>query len=82
MGHGPLKIDPAIERFNTMREEAYLNFRWTRRTIRTGILGFIVVPVAVYYLADQYNLRYSWAGTLKGEPLSIKARASQENTEN
>ncbi|KAF4615220.1 hypothetical protein D9613_002806 [Agrocybe pediades] len=76
MGHGPVKTDPAIERFNTMREQAYLNFRWTRRTIRTGILGFIVVPAAVYYIADKYEMRWDFSGRLKGEPLTIDSNKS------
>lgn len=40
------------------REDAYLKFRWTRRTTRTAILGFIVIPGAMYYLASQYNVRF------------------------
>lgn len=40
------------------REDAYLKFRWTKRTTRTAILGFIVIPGAMYYLASQYNVRF------------------------
>ncbi|KAF9036777.1 hypothetical protein BJ165DRAFT_1532874 [Panaeolus papilionaceus] len=76
MGHGPVKIDPAIERFSRMREDAYLGFRWTRRTTRTFALGVLVVPAAIYYLADNYTGKYSFAGKLKGESLENKAAAS------
>jgi hypothetical protein len=77
MGHGPLKIDPAIERFNTMREDAYLNFRWTNRTVRTAVLGVIVVPAAVYYLADRYYQRFDWAGRPKGQSILVTAPQPQ-----
>ncbi|KAJ3504868.1 hypothetical protein NLJ89_g7717 [Agrocybe chaxingu] len=73
MGHGPVKIDPAIERFNNMRESAYLNFRWTNCTVRTAVLGFIVVPAAVFYLADRYNQRFNFTATRKGQSLYVGA---------
>jgi hypothetical protein len=72
MGHGCVKNDPAIDRFNTMRENAYLNFRWTRRTMRTAFIGFVVAPVAVYYVASAFHLRWDWAGKLKGQSLAAK----------
>jgi len=80
MGHGPVKIDPAVERFNTMREEAYLHFRWTRRTVRTALLGFVIVPAAVFYIAERYHLRWDFSGKLKGEPLATgPPRAKNED---
>ncbi|KAG5645839.1 hypothetical protein DXG03_005181 [Asterophora parasitica] len=57
-GNPLVKEDPAIERFNRMREEAYLKFRWTSKTVRTAIVGFIILPSAVYYLASEYQVRY------------------------
>jgi len=73
-----VKIDPAIERFNTMRESAYLNFRWTRRTMRTAFFGFVVAPLAVYYVASAFHLRWDWAGKLKGQPLAVKPSKAKE----
>ncbi|KDR73428.1 hypothetical protein GALMADRAFT_251085 [Galerina marginata CBS 339.88] len=81
MGHGPVKIDPAIERFNTMREEAYLSFRWTRRTVRTAVLGFVVFPAAVFLIASKYHLRWDYSGKLKGESLATVVSPSQSNDE-
>ncbi|TFK72556.1 hypothetical protein BDN72DRAFT_894717 [Pluteus cervinus] len=75
MGHGPVKEDPAVERFNQMREEAYLKFRWTRRTVRTAVLGFIIVPGTLYFLASRYNTRYDWVGRRRGEPLTVGAKS-------
>ncbi|KAF5331024.1 hypothetical protein D9619_005726 [Psilocybe cf. subviscida] len=70
MGHGAVKVDPAIERFNTMREEAYLHFRWTKRTVRTGLLGFVIVPGALYYLSTQYYQHWDFLGKRKGEAIA------------
>ncbi|EAU88126.1 hypothetical protein CC1G_03798 [Coprinopsis cinerea okayama7 len=64
--------DPAIDRFNSMRENAYLNFRWTRKTVTTAVIGFIVVPVAIYYGTVASTNRWNWNGKRKGEPLAIK----------
>ncbi|KAF8226185.1 hypothetical protein L208DRAFT_1303085, partial [Tricholoma matsutake] len=66
---GLCQEDPAIERWNRMRQDAHLNFRWTRRTTRTAVLGFIIVPGMVYYLASKYNLKFNWTKR-KGESLS------------
>ncbi|KAF5386732.1 hypothetical protein D9615_001783 [Tricholomella constricta] len=67
-GNPLVKEDPAIERFNRMREEAYLNFRWTRRTVRTAVVGIIVIPGVVYYLASKFHNKFNWLQR-KGEPL-------------
>ena len=38
------------------REEAYLHFRWTRRTTRTAIIGGLIIPGIVYYCASKYQV--------------------------
>ncbi|KAJ8583546.1 hypothetical protein M405DRAFT_866952 [Rhizopogon salebrosus TDB-379] len=65
-----LKLDPAIERWNRMREDAYKHFKFTPRTTRVAIYGFVLVPGAIYYLASQTHLKWSWAGKRKGEALA------------
>ncbi|KAF8634361.1 hypothetical protein AX15_000972 [Amanita polypyramis BW_CC] len=72
--HGTVKIDPAIERFNRMREEAYKHFKWTRTTVRTTVLGFIVVPGILYYLAGTGYRRWDWVARRKGEPLDVSSQ--------
>lgn len=68
------------------RESAHLRFRWNRSTARTGLLGFIVVPGLMYYIASKTDVsvpfrcsysrlnslqgRWDWNGKLKGEPLA------------
>ncbi|KAF8327043.1 hypothetical protein F5887DRAFT_899191, partial [Amanita rubescens] len=64
--------DPAIERFNRMREEAYKNFRWTKTTVRTAMLGFVVVPGIFYYLSSAGYHRWDWIARRKGESLIQK----------
>ncbi|KAF9451220.1 hypothetical protein P691DRAFT_757500 [Macrolepiota fuliginosa MF-IS2] len=79
MGHGSIKEDPAIERFNTMRETSYLRFKWTPATVRTALLGFIVVPSAIYYFADKYHVRWDWVGRRRGQPLDTVAAKAQQS---
>lgn len=41
------------------RESAYLRFRWTPTTVRATMLGFVLVPLALYYIADRHDVRDS-----------------------
>ncbi|KAG2146967.1 uncharacterized protein EDB93DRAFT_1148298 [Suillus bovinus] len=65
-----LKVDPAIERWNRMREDAYKHFRFTPRTTWVTMCGFVLVPGAIYYLASKTHLKWKWAGKRKGEALT------------
>ena len=38
------------------RESAYLNFKWTRKTVTTSVVGFIVVPAILYYATVKTNV--------------------------
>ncbi|KAF8892695.1 hypothetical protein BD779DRAFT_1205329 [Infundibulicybe gibba] len=75
-GHGA--EDPAIERFNRMREEAYKNFRWTRQTTRTALLGFIIVPGVIYYFSNQYHMKWDWVAKRKGESLDTVSKSQTD----
>ncbi|KAF9228041.1 hypothetical protein BS17DRAFT_813908 [Gyrodon lividus] len=61
-----LKLDPAIERWNRMREDVYKHFRFTRRTTLISLTGFVLVPGTIYYLASQTH-----ASTLTYTKLSL-----------
>ncbi|KAL1743274.1 hypothetical protein HDZ31DRAFT_83515 [Schizophyllum fasciatum] len=52
---GVLKPDPAIERFNILRENSHTRFRWTRHSIKTALVGVVAVPVAIW-LSASYGL--------------------------
>ncbi|KLO07383.1 hypothetical protein SCHPADRAFT_836826, partial [Schizopora paradoxa] len=67
-----IQLDPAVERWNRMREDTYKNFKWNNRTARAAIIGMAIVPGVVYYIATKTDRRYSWAGTRKGEHLDQK----------
>jgi len=77
-GHGYVKHDPAIERWNAMRENAYKHFRFTPRTTIQSLCGLVVVPGVVLYIASQTNLKWEWRGKLKTESLSRNPPAPAE----
>ncbi|THU99379.1 hypothetical protein K435DRAFT_388534 [Dendrothele bispora CBS 962.96] len=68
--HGSFKPDPAVENFNTWREQHYLRFRWTRPNVKVAILGFIVAPVTLYAITHATTDRWAWNGKLKDSTLS------------
>ncbi|KAI0373365.1 hypothetical protein BV20DRAFT_1050253 [Pilatotrama ljubarskyi] len=69
-GHGYTKIDPAVERWNTMRESVYHNFRFNSRTARQSILGMVVFPAALFAVAYSQDMKWGWTGKRKGESLA------------
>ncbi|KAL4064307.1 hypothetical protein J3A83DRAFT_4096488, partial [Scleroderma citrinum] len=62
-------LDPAIERWNCMREDAYKHFRFNRRATLITLTGCLFVPTAIYYLASQTHHMFRWTGKRKGESL-------------
>ncbi|KAH8829690.1 hypothetical protein DL96DRAFT_1599154 [Flagelloscypha sp. PMI_526] len=62
-GHGcsqgiyPPTEDPAIPRYDAMRENAHKGFKWTRGTVRTGIVGLVIIPVATYFAVRKFDVR-------------------------
>jgi len=78
-GHTPtIKHDAAIERWNTMRERIYLNFRFTRLATRNVVALGVVVPAATLYLMYSQDLHWDWRGKQKGESLKRAVPASEE----
>ncbi|EIW85283.1 hypothetical protein CONPUDRAFT_150105 [Coniophora puteana RWD-64-598 SS2] len=68
--HSFIKLDPAVERWNRMREDAYKHFRFTPRTTFVSLMGFVFVPGAIYYLSTQTTNKWSWAGKRKDQALA------------
>ncbi|KDQ59415.1 hypothetical protein JAAARDRAFT_126720, partial [Jaapia argillacea MUCL 33604] len=62
--------DPAIERWNHMREAAYKHFRFTPRSTWIVFCGLVLVPGTVYYLNSSSDMKYSWDGKRRGESLT------------
>eukprot|EP00056_Hartaetosiga_gracilis_P018278 m.10377 g.10377 ORF g.10377 m.10377 type:complete len:78 (-) comp6580_c0_seq2:86-319(-) len=48
---GGLKVDPAIERWGSMRETSARHFKVTRTAARNGLIWGLVVPLALYELS-------------------------------
>ncbi|KZT28607.1 hypothetical protein NEOLEDRAFT_1175902 [Neolentinus lepideus HHB14362 ss-1] len=72
-GHQMVKHDPAIERWNAMRENAYKYFRFTPRNTFIGIVGVVIVPGTLLYIASQTDNKWNFNGKRKGESLLIHA---------
>jgi hypothetical protein len=46
-----IKLDPAIERWASMRENTHLYFKWNQRTARRSLFWGIVIPVGLTILS-------------------------------
>ncbi|KAG8941774.1 hypothetical protein FRC04_004091 [Tulasnella sp. 424] len=68
-GHGALKTDPALERWNLMRENVYMHFKFTPSVTRKVLFWAGVVPVAAFYMAANQDYKWDWAGKTKNESL-------------
>jgi len=77
-GHGYTKTDPAVERWNLMRESAYKHFRFTRKTTSVALWSFLIIPGTLLYISRAGDAKWNWAGKLKGEALAIKPPAQTE----
>ncbi|KAF8321823.1 hypothetical protein DL93DRAFT_2051601, partial [Clavulina sp. PMI_390] len=73
--------DPAIERWQLMRDSQYMHFKWTPLKTRQVVNLMIVVPALCGLLAYSTDLRWDWAGKLKGQSLLRNPPAKQEDQE-
>ncbi|KAI9473400.1 MAG: hypothetical protein EXX96DRAFT_487982 [Benjaminiella poitrasii] len=67
-----LKVDPAIERWATLRENTHLYFAWNKRTTRRTLLWGVVVPVGLTILAYSTDRKWSFAAAQTSEDLASK----------
>ncbi|GHJ90077.1 hypothetical protein NliqN6_6479 [Naganishia liquefaciens] len=77
-GHGgfqPVKIDPAIERWNAMRENVYKTFRFTSKTSRQVVVFGAVVPALIGAACYFNDANQDWAGKRRGESLMVSSPA-------
>jgi len=75
-GHGALRPDPALERWNTMRENVYMHFRWTPSVARKVFFWAAVVPIGAYYFSANQDYKWDWAGKTKTESILRVAPAT------
>ncbi|EPS99199.1 hypothetical protein FOMPIDRAFT_1125055, partial [Fomitopsis schrenkii] len=71
--------DPAVERWNQMRETAYQRFRFTPRSTIQVLFGMIIFPAAIYWTASNQDLKWNWTGKLKNESLARVPPPSEES---
>ncbi|KAA1467232.1 hypothetical protein DENSPDRAFT_832226 [Dentipellis sp. KUC8613] len=68
-GHGYVKHDPAIERWNSMREGVYKHFRFTSRASWISISAVLLIPGSLIWISAQTDMKYDWTGKRKDESL-------------
>jgi len=66
-GHETLRHDRGFERWNIMRENSFLRFKFTARNSRNLFLLMGVLPAAVYYVATKFDNRIQLRGIAHGE---------------
>ncbi|KAH9830927.1 uncharacterized protein C8Q71DRAFT_783783 [Rhodofomes roseus] len=76
-GHGYTKLDPAIERWNQMRETVYQRFRFTPRSTMQVLVGLVFFPGAIYWLSTNQDQKWSWSGKLKDQSLARVAPSTE-----
>ncbi|TFL06861.1 hypothetical protein BDV98DRAFT_556819 [Pterulicium gracile] len=67
---GALKLDPAVENFDRVRESSYKTYRFTRRTVISAFIGGVLLPATVYILSEATDRRHNWVARLRSEPLT------------
>ncbi|KAI9428704.1 hypothetical protein H4582DRAFT_2081631 [Lactarius indigo] len=80
-GHGYVNNDPAVDRWNRMREDVYKHFRFTSRASWISLTGLVLVPSALLYFSAQQDLKWKWNGKLKGESLLSRPSQTVNSTE-
>eukprot|EP00055_Hartaetosiga_balthica_P003457 m.7866 g.7866 ORF g.7866 m.7866 type:complete len:73 (-) comp2941_c0_seq1:281-499(-) len=62
---GGLKVDPAIERWGSMRETTARHFKVTRTALRNGLIFGLVIPMTIYELSIvEFNKRAEASGQI------------------
>ncbi|KAI0317769.1 hypothetical protein OF83DRAFT_1171722 [Amylostereum chailletii] len=79
--HDVVKHDPAVERWNHMREDAYRHFRFTNKATWLALAGLVIVPSAIYTLASSEDNKWNWTAKRKGQSLYRIPPPSLEPTE-
>ncbi|EIW69163.1 hypothetical protein TREMEDRAFT_31545 [Tremella mesenterica DSM 1558] len=72
-----LQLDPAIERWNYMRENVYQTFKFTRRATRHIFILAGLAPASIALIAWSNDAKYDWAGKLRGSSLLSKPPAKE-----
>ena len=58
MAEGPVRKDPAIERWASMRDNTNVYFRLRPSNILMTIVTFVIVPIGLYKLIKMGEVNY------------------------
>ncbi|CAO3645873.1 unnamed protein product [Mucor hiemalis] len=62
-----LKVDPAIERWASLRENTHLYFKWNKRNARRSLFWGIAVPVGLTVLSYGTDRKWNFAAAETSE---------------
>ncbi|GAA5848798.1 hypothetical protein JCM9279_002949 [Rhodotorula babjevae] len=80
-GYGTHPKDPGVEAWNYMRENIWRFFRFTRTTSRQAAVWGVLVPVGVFALAQQQDLKWQIAGAKRDDPIARWGAHAQKPSE-
>ncbi|ETW85559.1 hypothetical protein HETIRDRAFT_379576 [Heterobasidion irregulare TC 32-1] len=80
-GHGYVRTDASVERWNRMREDVYKHFRFTSKASWISLTGLLFIPAGMVWFSAQQDLKWSFSGKRKGESLYRIAPPAAEPTE-
>jgi len=66
---GAFRHDPALDRWNEMREGSWAHFKLTRRNTKPILLMTVAIPLAVYWLATSTDNKFDMVGRRKTQSL-------------
>ncbi|GAA5966212.1 hypothetical protein JCM8115_006410 [Rhodotorula mucilaginosa] len=72
-GHGgyqPVKLDPGVEAWSYTRENVWRFFRFTQRTSRQSLLWGALVPLGVFAICQQQDLKWEITAAQRDDPLA------------
>ncbi|KAI9296828.1 hypothetical protein K502DRAFT_347670 [Neoconidiobolus thromboides FSU 785] len=64
-----IKLDPAIEKFNSLRETIHEHSYWTPRMVRYALVFGIGIPAGIYWVCKRYDNVFDVQGKTRGMSL-------------
>ncbi|THH14334.1 hypothetical protein EW146_g5982 [Bondarzewia mesenterica] len=81
MAHGYVKHDPAVDRWNRMREDVYKHFRFTTKASLISLAGMVLIPAGLLWFTAQQDRKWQFPGKRKNESLYRIPPPSAQPTE-
>ncbi|VDC05355.1 unnamed protein product [Peniophora sp. CBMAI 1063] len=80
MGHS-VHDDPALERWNAMREGAWAHFKLTKRNTRPILMMGVIIPAGLLWLAASSDNKFNMVSRRKNDSLLRNPPVVAEPTE-